>query len=75
MNREEKKINEYALRHTRIKSLGEQEKSSKQAQKKRLLWSESVSLPQNLYVEALTSNIMVFGGNVTQKGNRLLKSQ
>ena len=34
-DREEKKIkiNEYALRHTRIKSLGEQEKSVKQAQK------------------------------------------
>jgi hypothetical protein len=33
VDREEKKINEYALRHTRIKSLGEQEKSVKQAQK------------------------------------------
>ena len=63
------------MKKKKSKSLGEQEKSYKQAQKKRLLWSESVSLPQNLYVEALTSNIMVFGGNVTQKGNRLLKSQ
>ena len=35
----------------------------------------NVSLPQILYVEALTSNIMIFGGDVTHNGDQLLKSQ